>query len=133
LARPGGEVGTKIVWAAWPLAALLLLALASLLLAPLWHWRSMALGDQWLECLISIPLLAIGPFAIVVWAVRRMAPTDLPGAGALIGLVSGGMSAAGYARHCTDDSLLFLSLWYGAGIAICTLAGALVGPRLLRW
>lgn len=132
-ARPGGEVGTRLFFAAWPLAALTLLALVSLVFAPLRHWQSMAMGDQWLECLISIPLLAVVPFAIVVWAVRRMAPTDLSGAGALVGLVSGGMSAAGYALHCTDDSLLFVSLWYSAGIALCTLVGALLGPRLLRW
>ena len=27
----------------------------------------------------------------------------------------------------------FVALWYGGTIAFCTLAGALLGPRLLRW
>jgi hypothetical protein len=43
------------------------------------------------------------------------------------------MSAAGYALHCTDDSLPFIALWYGGAIVMCTLAGAVLGPRLLRW
>jgi hypothetical protein len=46
---------------------------------------------------------------------------------------AGAVSATGYALHCVDDSLPFVALWYGGTIAICTLAGALVGPRLRRW
>lgn len=45
----------------------------------------------------------------------------------------GGVSATGYALHCTDDSLAFVALWYGGTIALCTVAGATLGLRLLRW
>jgi len=69
----------------------------------------------------------------VIWAVRQMAPTDLVRAGALAGMVAGAVSAVAYAFHCTDDSLPFVALWYGGTIALCTLAGATLGPRLLRW
>jgi hypothetical protein len=93
----------------------------------------MVVGDQWLECLVSIPVIAVVPFAAVVWAVRRLAPTSLERAGALAGLVAGGVSAAGYALHCTDDSLPFIALWYGGALILCALAGAMLGPRLLRW
>ncbi len=133
LARPGGEVRAKSAWAVWPIIGVMLIALISLAIAPVWHWRTMAMGSEWLECIISIPLIAIVPFAVVVWAVRRMAPTDLVRTGALVGLISGGISAMGYALHCTDDSLPFIALWYGGAIALCTLAGAVLGPRLLRW
>ena len=93
----------------------------------------MIIGDNWLECLLSIPLIAIVPFAAIVWAVRQTAPTDLVRAGALAGLAAGGVSATAYALHCTDDSLPFVAVWYGGTIALCTLAGATLGPRLLRW
>jgi hypothetical protein len=82
---------------------------------------------------VSVPVIAIVPFALVIWAVRQAAPTHLRRAGALAGLVSGGLSAAGYALHCTDDSLPFVAVWYGSTILLCTLAGAVLGPRLLRW
>lgn len=91
------------------------------------------MGDRWLECLISVPIIAIAPFVLIVWAVRRMAPTDLVRAGALSGLLAGGISATAYALHFTDDSLPFVALWYGGTIVLCTLAGAMLGPRLLRW
>ena len=73
------------------------------------------------------------PFAAVIWAVCQAAPTNLTRAGALAGLTAGGISAMAYAFHCTDDSVPFVVLWYGGTIAACTLAGAYLGPRLLRW
>lgn len=132
-ARPGGEVGTHFAPATWPIIGVTALAVISLVLAPLWHWHTMAMGEGWLECLISIPLIAVVPFAAVVWAMRRMAPTDLTRTGALAGIVAGGISATGYALHCTDDSIPFIALWYGGTIVLCALAGAALGPRLLRW
>lgn len=133
LARPGGEDRVAVGWMALPFVAVVLLAGANLALAPASHWSTMVMGSQWIECLISIPIIAIVPFATVVWVMRRMAPTDLRRAGAVSGLVAGSLSAAGYALHCTDDTLPFVALWYGGTIALCALAGALLGPRLLRW
>lgn len=134
LARPGGERRIRPAMAAAPFGAIILLAAISLATAPSSHWRTMIIGDMWLECLLSIPLIAIVPFAVVIWAVRTIAaPTDLLRTGALAGLLAGGLSAMGYALHCTDDSLPFIALWYGGTIALCTVAGALLGPRLLRW
>lgn len=106
----------------------------SLAYAPSTHWEAMIVGDMWLECLVSIPIIAIVPFAVIVWTVRRLAaPTDLARTGAFAGLAAGGVSAMGYALHCMDDSLPFIALWYGGTIILCTVAGALLGPRLLRW
>lgn len=133
LARPGGERRTSSIRAVMPFAAVALLGTISLGLAPSSHWDAMVLGDQWLECLLSIPFIAIVPFAIIVAATRKAAPTNLERAGAFAGLIAGGVSAMAYALHCTDDSLPFVALWYGGTIALCTLAGMVLGPRLLRW
>jgi hypothetical protein len=132
-ARPGGEHKAPIGLVALPFVAIMFLAAVSLASAPSSHWESMIVGDKWLECLLSIPLIAIVPFAIVVWAVRQMGPTDLVRAGALAGLVAGGLSATAYALHCTDDSLPFVAIWYGGTIALCTFAGARLGRWLLHW
>ncbi|MBX9821263.1 NrsF family protein [Afipia birgiae] len=133
LARPGGEQRTPSIVIAMPFGVIALLAAISLGFAPRSHWDAMIVGDQWLECLLSIPIIAVVPFAITILAVRRAAPTDLARTGAIAGLISGGVSAMAYALHCTDDSLPFVAVWYGGTIALCTLAGAALGPRLLRW
>lgn len=133
LARPGGERKFSPLIVALPFLILVLLAAVSLGSAPRAHWDKMIVGDEWLECVLSIPIIAIVPFAAAIWAVRKGAPTNLVRAGALAGLIAGGVSAIGYALHCTDDSLPFIAVWYGGTIVLCTLAGALLGPRLLRW
>jgi hypothetical protein len=131
LMRPGGETSAFLIIA--PFLVIMFLAAISLGSAPRAHWDRMIAGDEWLECLLSIPIIAIVPFACSIWAVRKGAPTNLVRAGACAGLVAGGVSAIGYALHCTDDSIPFIALWYGGTIVLCTLAGAALGPRLLRW
>jgi hypothetical protein len=131
--RPGGERRVSIRALLLPFIAMTLLAIVSLAASPRSYWQAMVFGSQWLECLLSIPVIAIAPFALITWAVRQAAPTDLARAGALVGLTAGSISAVGYAVHCTDDSVPFVALWYSATIAICTIAGFTLGPRLLRW
>lgn len=133
LARPGGESRNSAGLVAAPFIAVIMLAALSLTFAPNYHLSGTILSDEWLECVISIPLIAIVPFAVTVWVVRQMAPTDLARTGAFVGLVAGCVSAIGYAFHCVDDSVPFFALWYGGTIALCTLAGWKLGPALLRW
>jgi hypothetical protein len=133
LARPGAECGISPLPIAAPFAGITLLGIINLGMAPSSHWNGMILGDQWLECLLSIPIIAIVPFAVTILAMRRAAPTNLVRTGAVAGLIAGGISAMAYALHCTDDSLPFVAVWYGGTIVLCTLAGAALGPRLLRW
>lgn len=132
-ARPAWEQRAPLGLIALPFVGIGALAVLSLLSAPSAHWGSMIVGDQWLECVLSIPIIGIVPFALMMWAVRRAAPTNLTRAGALTGLTAGSVSAMAYALHCVDDSVPFVALWYGGTIAICTLTGAVLGPRLLRW
>jgi len=132
-ARPGGENQSRIFLTAVPFAALMVLAGANLISVPASHWGHMIIGERWLGCLLSIPIIAVVPFAIIMWAVQMAAPTNLLRTGALAGLVAGGISAAAYALHCPEDSLAFVALWYGGTILLCTLAGAVLGPRLLHW
>ena len=61
LARPGGERKTPIGLAALPFAVIMLVALVHLAFAPVSHWNHMVTGRDWLECLLSIPIIAIVP------------------------------------------------------------------------
>nr|WP_015061146.1 DUF1109 domain-containing protein [Pseudomonas sp. K-62]BAM13982.1 hypothetical protein [Pseudomonas sp. K-62] len=133
LARPGGERRTPFAVACLPLVALLLLGTLYLAAAPSSSWDRMIVGHGWLMSLISIPVIAIVPFSLIVWALRKGAPTDLKRAGALAGLIAGGVGATAYALHCTDDSLPFVALWYSFTVVLCAFLGAKLGPRLLRW
>jgi hypothetical protein len=62
-----------------------------------------------------------------------MAPTRLRLAGAAGGLAAGAAGALVYTLHCPELAAPFLASWYVLGMLIPTAAGALLGPRLLRW
>jgi hypothetical protein len=133
LTRPGSERRSSVALVTLPFIAVMLLVVLSLAFAPSSHWKGNILSNEWFECLISIPVIAIVPFSVIIWAVRQMAPTDLARTGAFAGLVAGCLSATGYALHCADDSVPFFAMWYGGTIALCTYAGWKLGPKLLRW
>jgi hypothetical protein len=115
-----------------PLLALAAVA-ADLVAVPPAGWASRWIGTNAEVCLTFIPLIGIGPLAVLLLAMRQGAPTRPGMAGALAGLVAGGIAATFYAAHCTDDSPLFVATWYTLAVAVLTMIGALAGSRVLRW
>jgi hypothetical protein len=132
LVRPGGKRKIPSFLVAIPFLIIMFLAAISLGFALGSHWDRMIKGDHWLECLVSIPIIAIVPLRSRLGRPEGCADS-LTRTGAFAGLIAGGVSAMAYALHCTDDSLPFVAVWYGGTIVLCTLAGAASGPRLLRW
>lgn len=131
--RPGRDTRTLLALVVLPFVAVALAGVVALTFERSMAWREMLLGTQWAGSLICIPLFAVIPFAVLIWALRQGAPTNLERAGMLAGLVAGALGAAAYALHCPDDSLPFIAIWYVMPIALCAAAGAVLGPRLLRW
>jgi hypothetical protein len=113
---------------------LMILAVAAeLYMVPSGQWMSKLIGHNMRFCTTMIPLFALGPLALMLWAFRRGAPENPARAGAIAGLIAGGLGAAFYAAHCFDDSPLFVATWYTLAIGIVTALGAFLGRRLLRW
>lgn len=85
------------------------------------------------ECLGLITALSLLPLALLLRLMRQGAPLSPSRAGALAGLATASGVAAGYSLFCTQDNPLFYVTWYGAAVAIVTLAGAALGARVLKW
>ncbi|AUX80524.1 MULTISPECIES: NrsF family protein [Sinorhizobium] len=133
LSRPDAEPHRTLLGLA--VAPMLLAAgiVAELAVSPLGTWSARLVGTNSLVCLTFIPLIGIGPLALLLLALRHGAPSHPMLAGAMAGLAAGGIAATFYAAHCTDDSPLFVATWYTIAIAMLTLAGALAAPRIARW
>ncbi len=104
-----------------------------LLTLPAAQWPAYAIGTNAVLCLISLPLLSVAPLLAMLAALRSGAPRSATAAGAVAGLLAGGMGATLYGTHCFDDSPLFVAIWYSIGIALVVLAGAILGRHVLRW
>ena len=132
-ARPGNPGRRPLVVIGLLFLAILSAGIVALVLARPAAWGGMIFGPQWAVCLICIPLFAIAPFASLIWALRKEAPTNLTRTGAVTGLVAGALSATVLAFLHPGGSIPFIALWYGGPIVLCALVGAILGPRLLRW
>jgi len=133
LAHPDADRRRTLAPLSLPLLMLALAIGAELALSPASAWPAWAIGSNARVCLIYIALLSIAPLAALLTALRAGAPRSPATAGAVAGLLAGSLAAMLYAVHCTDDSPLFVALWYPPPIALATLAGAAAGYRLLRW
>ncbi|THK34973.1 DUF1109 family protein [Ensifer sp. MPMI2T] len=133
LSRP--ELDPRVVLPYLAIAPALILAgvAIELTVAPAETWSTRLVGTNSLVCLTFIPLIGIGPLALLLLALRHGAPSHPALAGAIAGLAAGGIAATFYASHCTDDSPLFVATWYTIAIAGLALLGALTGRQIARW
>ena len=133
LSRPG----LRLAWVPGaltaPVLAIWLLAAVVLARADAAQRAGLFFGDTWNSCPFLVALLSAPVFAAVVWAMKGLAPTRLRLAGAAAGLLAGAVGALVYSLHCPELGAPFIGVWYLLGMLIPTAAGALLGPRLLRW
>ena len=133
LSRPGGRLGHAPSVIAAPVLAMWLLAAVVLLAAAPGERRELILGISAASCPFTIALLAVPLFGAVLWAMKGLAPTRLVLAGAAAGLLAGAGGALVYALYCPEMAAPFIGIWYLLGMLLPAVAGALFGPRLLRW
>jgi hypothetical protein len=133
LARPAASLAGIPATLAAPVLGMWLLAVIALVGTDRTGWPELVLGQTAAVCPFLITLLATPVFLGGIWALRGLAPTRLRLAGASMGLLAGAAGATVYAIHCPELAAPFLGTWYVIGIAIPTVLGSLLGPRVLRW
>lgn len=133
MSRPGARAQGTAAALALPLLAIWLLSAYALGNAAADEREALIYGRTWSACPFNIALLSAPLFVVVLWAMRGLAPTRPVLAGAAAGLLSGAVAATLYCLHCPELGAPFLALWYPLGMLIPAAAGAIAGPRLLRW
>lgn len=133
LSRPGARLDRIPLLLALPVVLMGLLAGYTLVSADSSQRLPLLLGETWNSCPLLITLLSLPVFVAVIWAMRGLAPTQPRFAGFAAGLLSGATGALVYCFHCPESAAPFVGLWYSLGILTPAVAGAGLGPRLLRW
>lgn len=131
------QPGARLTWVpgalAAPVLAIWLLAAIALARAEAAQRAVLFFGDTWDVCPFLIATLSVPAFVAAMWAMKGLAPTRLRLAGAAAGLLAGAVGALVYSLHCPEMGAPFIGFWYLLGMLIPAAAGALLGPRLLRW
>lgn len=133
LARPGVDARAGGVAIVVPIVLLWLMAMAAYAAAQPAERAAMVWGQTWRVCTLNIAMISVPIVAAALFALRHLAPTRLALTGACAGMLGGAAGATIYAFHCPETALLFMAVWYVAGIVVTAVAGACLGPRVLRW
>ena len=133
LGKPGAS-GTQAIYAVLGVVLIMVFSgLMSYLGTPESERAAALMGHSWLVCPWAILGLSLPVMAGSFWAMKGLAPTNLPLAGAACGLFSGAIAALVYALACTEPAAPFIAIWYTLGIMLCGALGAFLGPKLLNW
>jgi hypothetical protein len=133
LSRPGAPSHRAIACLAGAPLLIVLAVVAELLTLPSNAWSATMIGTNSVVCLTYIPLIGVGPLAVLLLALRHGAPSRPVLAGAVAGLLAGGIAATFYAAQCNNDSPLFVAVWYTLAIASLAVLGAVAARRFARW
>jgi hypothetical protein len=133
LSRPGMRLDWLPAVLVLPVLAIWVLAGLELAAAEPAARQGLIFAGTWKSCPWLIAMLSLPVFLGAFWAMRGLAPTRLALAGATAGLLAGSLGALVYSLHCKELAAAFLGSWYLLGMSIPAVAGALLGPRYLRW
>jgi hypothetical protein len=117
----------------WFFAPLVLLTLAFLFEADKAKTLLALPKSSWSACLFFIPTLSLLSLIPFLWVLKNGASANPSLSGLTIGGFCGALGASFYAFHCTEDSSLFVLVFYSLGILTAALVGGLVGKKVLKW
>lgn len=86
-----------------------------------------------LDCLMMGGALAIVTFAVLVWWLRRGAPTSPTRAGLLTGVAAGSFGIFAFSFHCAYSDIVHIGLWHSAVVLVSAAVGRFAVPQLIRW
>ena len=86
-----------------------------------------------LKCVAMGLALGLLTATVLVWWLRRGAPSSAERAGWLVGLSSGSTGLFAFALHCPFDNFYHVGLWHMLPVVIGGLLGRQIVPPLIRW
>lgn len=89
--------------------------------------------DHGLDCLTMGSALAALTFGVLVWWLRRGAPTSPERAGLLTGLAAGSFGIFAFSFHCIYSDIVHIGLWHSGVVVLSAVVGRFAVPRLIRW
>lgn len=85
------------------------------------------------DCLLAGSGLAAVTFAVLVWWLRRGAPTSPERAGLLTGVAAGSFGIFAFSFHCIYSDIVHIGLWHSAAVMVSAAIGRFAVPPIIRW
>lgn len=125
--RREGWGWTALMAGVLPASALVLIAVDWLRGAP----SDMVINDR--NCMVYGLLWGLLTATVLVFWLRRGAPTFPARAGLLTGVAAGSAGICAVSVYCAHSDLIHIGFWHGLSVVIAGLIGRLIVPRLIAW
>ena len=86
-----------------------------------------------IDCLIKGGSAAMIVFAMLVWWLRKGAPTAPDRAGLVAGVAAGSFGIFAFSLHCADNDIVHIGVWHSAVVLAMAAIGRATVPSLVRW
>lgn len=93
-------------------------------------YDSMAQGA---ECFAVGGAASLLVFAMLVWWLRRGAPTAPDRAGLVAGVAAGAFGIFAFSLHCPINDIVHIGIWHSMAVLAMAGLGRVLVPRLIRW
>ena len=133
MSRP--SVGTDHSGWAWAAAMASLLPAAGLI-AALSNGGSLFAQDAVMhgaECFLFSGGASLLVFGVLVWWLRKGAPTAPDRAGLVVGIAAGSFGAFAFLLHCPENNIVHIGVWHSAVVLAMGAMGRALVPSLVRW
>lgn len=133
MSRP--QIGSDHCGWRWAAAMTALLPLAAIITAI--EQRRAAISaneaENGLVCLMAGSALGLLVAAVLVWWLRRGAPTSPERAGLLTGIAAGSFGIFAFSFHCQYSDIVHIGLWHSLAVVVSAALGRFIIPPLIRW
>jgi hypothetical protein len=85
------------------------------------------------NCTMAGSALGSLTFLVLVWWLRRGAPTSPERAGLLTGVAAGSFGIFAFSFHCAYNDIVHIGVWHSMVVVIGGILGRIAVPRLIRW
>lgn len=133
MSRP--QVGTDHDGWTWAAAMAALLPLAALIVG-LGSGRDLLVPDSirhGLDCFVIGGGASLLVFAMLIWWLRKGAPTAPDRAGLVAGVAAGSFGIFAFGLHCPDNDIVHIGVWHSAVVLLMAAVGRVAVPPLVRW
>ncbi|MDZ4139005.1 MAG: DUF1109 domain-containing protein [Erythrobacter sp.] len=72
-------------------------------------------------------------FAMLVWWLRKGAPTAPDRAGLVAGIAAGSFGIFAFSLHCAENDIVHIGVWHSAVVLAMAGVGRAIVPSLVRW
>lgn len=86
-----------------------------------------------MECFTVAASASLLVLAMLVWWLRRGAPTAPDRAGLLAGVAAGSFGIFAFSLHCPDNDIVHIGVWHSAAVLLMAGVGRVFVPALVRW